>query len=87
MDSFCYFLLCEILFGVDGYFLEEVLKNRYNSDFVNDFGNLLLRIVVMIEKYFDGVIYFFEEKEEIDNELKDFVKEVYENVCKLFDEF
>lgn len=87
VDSLRYFLLREIPFGADGYFSEEALKIRHNSDLANDLGNLLSRTVAMIERYFGGVIYLPEEKEEVDDELKDLAKEVYENVCKLLDEF
>ncbi|ABP65833.1 methionyl-tRNA synthetase [Caldicellulosiruptor saccharolyticus DSM 8903] len=86
VDSLRYFLLREIPFGADGYFSEDALKTRHNSDLANDLGNLLSRTVAMIEKYFDGIIHLPEVKEDLDNELITLAKEVYEKVCKCLDE-
>lgn len=77
VDSLRYFLLREIPFGADGYFSEDALKTRHNSDLANDLGNLLSRTVAMIEKYFDGIIHLPEVKEDLDNELITLAKEVY----------
>ena len=55
-DSIRYYLLREIPFGNDGDFSEESLKNRHNNELANDLGNLLSRVLAMIEKYNEGVV-------------------------------
>ncbi len=56
IDTYRYFLLREVPFGLDGTFSEETLVSRYNSDLANDLGNLLNRTLTMVEKYFGGVV-------------------------------
>jgi len=56
IDTYRYFLLREVPFGMDGAFSEEALVSRYNSDLANDIGNLLNRTLTMVEKYFDGTV-------------------------------
>ncbi|WP_127586069.1 methionine--tRNA ligase [Paenibacillus koleovorans] len=56
LDALRYYLLREVPFGADGTFTPEGFVERLNFDLANDLGNLLNRTIVMIDKYFGGVI-------------------------------
>ncbi|MCM8807838.1 MAG: methionine--tRNA ligase [Candidatus Omnitrophica bacterium] len=73
VDPFRFFLLREVPFGLDGEFSEENFKKRYNSDLVNDFGNLLNRSLNLIEKKWNG----FLPEDEIDESIINLSEEVY----------
>jgi methionyl-tRNA synthetase len=55
-DAFRYFLLREIPFDGDGSFTWERFDERYNADLANAWGNLVSRVVSMVEKYRGGVV-------------------------------
>ena len=55
-DQIRYFLLREIPCGKDGNFSEDLLVKRINSDLANDYGNLVQRVLSMLQKYFDGKV-------------------------------
>lgn len=54
IDTYRYFLLRDVPFGLDGNFSEESIIKRFNSDLANDLGNLVFRTLTMIEKYYGG---------------------------------
>ena len=78
LDQVRYFLLKEIPFGEDGNFSEEILINRINSDLANDFGNLIQRVLSMIQKYSDGNIPEAHNLNENDFSLMELPKKIYE---------
>jgi methionyl-tRNA synthetase len=55
-DGFRYFLFREIPFGEDGDFSETMLVQRYNSELADELGNLVARVLTLIEKFSDGKI-------------------------------
>ncbi len=70
LDAFRYFLLREMVFGLDAGFSEEALVQRLNADLANDLGNLFSRTLAMTAKYVDGrVPPFASEPEAPEKEL------------------
>ncbi len=55
IDAFRYYLLREFSFGNDGDYRPARLHARYNADLANDLGNLLNRVLGLVNKNFDGV--------------------------------
>ncbi len=50
LDQVRYFLLREVPFGNDGDFSHQAMVNRMNGELANDFGNLVQRVLSMINK-------------------------------------
>jgi len=55
-DVLRYFVLREVVYGLDGDFSEERLTDRYNADLANDLGNVVSRVLSMAVRYFNGEI-------------------------------
>ena len=87
LDAFRYFLLRDMVFGLDSDFSEEALVRRLNADLANDFGNLVSRSMTMAVNYFEGLLPAPGTLEEADISLKDAALKVIEDYKDMMKEF
>jgi methionyl-tRNA synthetase len=55
-DVLRYFVMREVVYGLDGDFSEERLTERYNADLANDLGNFTSRVLTMAQRYLGGAL-------------------------------
>ena len=87
VDALKYFVLREFHFGSDGNFSSQKYMERYNSDLVNDLGNLVSRTTSMIDKYNGGLVAKGSETDTYDEELKALAKTTYTDFVSQMDDF
>jgi methionyl-tRNA synthetase len=85
-DPLRYFLLREIPVGLDGNFSHEGFIHRVNSDLANDLGNLVQRVLTMIQRYFSGRLSEIGEATGEDRELNTVFLEHKNRIIDFYDD-
>ena len=63
VDAVRYYLMSDMVLGMDATFSSQSFEKKYNSDLANDFGNLVSRVSKLIENNFDSKIPNFSTQE------------------------
>jgi methionyl-tRNA synthetase len=87
-DAFRYFVLREMNVGQDSNFSHALFVARYRSDLANDLGNLLSRLMSMLDRYCGGIVPLPEVCDDPEKELKALAEEVIGKVrkhCEAYD--
>ena len=87
VDGVRYYALAEMPYANDGSITYESVIKRYNTDLVNNLGNLVKRTLDMQKKYFDKVVIAPTAPEALDEELKSACTSAYDSYIKLMDEY
>jgi methionyl-tRNA synthetase len=81
LDAFRYFLMREMVFGLDSDFSEDALVARLNADLANDLGNLVSRSLTMVVKFQEGEVEAPSSIEDKDQEIKSEAMRVIDDYC------
>ena len=87
VDGVRYYALSEMPYASDGSITYEAVIKRYNTDLVNNLGNLVKRTLDMQKKYFNKEVLAPVEKEELDGELVSSCVKAYDAYIKNMDSF
>jgi len=80
VDSLRYYLMRNMVLGQDASFSRESFVKRYNSDLANDYGNVINRITILIQKNFDGLCPEPGSYSEVENNIINFSNTVISTV-------
>lgn len=83
-DAAKYLLLSQFPFGQDGDIQKDRFVEKYNADLSNGLGNLLNRVISLIEKNYDGLIPQGETLAEFQSKIEDSWKAYHYEMEKMY---
>lgn len=88
-DAIRYFLMREMVFGLDSGFSEPAIINKINADLANDLGNLFSRVLAMLHKYFKSTVpeYPVDPKMDFQLDLKTDASQTISGFCRAMENF
>ena len=89
LDAFRFFLMRDMVFGLDSNFSEDAMVQRINADLANNLGNLFSRVLSMAHKYFSGIVPEIDYKAEqkMDFSLQSYAQNAIAGFEKAMDSF
>ncbi len=85
VDAVREYVLAEMPYLNDGSITFDNIIARYNMDLANNLGNLVNRTLAMTTKYFGGIVPAPDAENEVDADLKAFVKKTYDDMVAQMD--
>jgi len=85
LDTLRFFLLREVPFGNDGDFSKKSLQRRINNDLANDLGNLVQRVLTIINKNLDGKLTKIKQIKENDKNIYKYPTELLIKIEKNYE--
>ena len=85
LDTLRFFLLREVPFGNDGDFSRKSLQRRINNDLANDLGNLVQRVLTIINKNLDGKLTKIKKIKENDKNICKYPEELLKKIEKNYE--
>jgi len=86
-DAFRYFVMREMVFGLDADFSEEAFVGRLNADLANDLGNLAARASTLLVSFAGGVVPAAPASAELAGDLAAAFGTMLQDVHAAMDEF
>ncbi|MBQ9132712.1 MAG: methionine--tRNA ligase, partial [Clostridia bacterium] len=87
VDGVRYYALSEMPYANDGSITYENVIKRFNTDLVNNLGNLVKRTLDMEKKYFGKIVPAPAGEEGTDAELKEACRKAYASLCTCMDDY
>jgi methionyl-tRNA synthetase len=86
-DAFRYFLMREMHVGQDSNFSEQLFLSRYQAELGNDLGNLLSRLLHMLQAYSEGKVPPVEAIDQEEQQLRQDWEALAPKVLQLYQNF